>query len=92
MTITGERARVQVLITVDGGFGPTGAGDPPVGDNEERSNGGIAFQREALPSAGALHDVLPAVDHVDDGNPLTGALRFTSTKHLVRGRGCDRSR
>ena len=44
-----------------------------------RSSGGIAFQRETLPLAGALQDVLPAVDHVDDGNPLTGDPRFTST-------------
>ena len=60
MTITGERGKGQVLITVNGGFGPTGAGDPSVRDNEERPNGGIAFQREALPSARALHDVTPA--------------------------------
>ena len=43
-----------------------------------------------MASVRALHDVLPAVDHVGNGNPLNGDPRFTSTTPRPsrrRGRG-----
>ena len=45
MTITGERGKGQGSDHGRRRVRP-GAGDPSVGDNEERPNGGIAFQRE----------------------------------------------
>ena len=60
MTITGEKGKVKVLITVDGGAGPAGAGDPSYGDNEEPAVQTGASSRCSKQTA-ARENVGPAV-------------------------------